>query len=122
MNSDAGPESEAGPETDLITIDELFKVQLRTAVVLDVEPHPDADRLWVLTIDGGEETRQIVAGVRDHYSEDDLKGRTIVVVWNLQPATIRGVESRGMLLAVQDGDVVSLLGPDNKVAPGSQVR
>ncbi|MEE2889017.1 MAG: hypothetical protein VX404_01060 [Planctomycetota bacterium] len=122
MNSDAGPESEAGPETDLITIDELFKVQLRTAVVLDVEPHPDADRLWLLTIDGGEETRQIVAGVRDHYSEDDLKGRTIVVVWNLQPATIRGVESRGMLLAVQDGDVVSLLGPDNKVAPGSQVR
>ncbi|MGE4632192.1 MAG: hypothetical protein AAEJ47_04070 [Planctomycetota bacterium] len=122
MNSDAGPESEAGPETDLITIDELFKVQLRTAVVLDVEPHPDADRLWLLTIDGGEETRQIVAGVRDHYSEDDLKGRTIVVVWNLQPATIRGVESRGMLLAVQDGDVVSLLGPDNKVAPGSRVR
>ena len=122
MNSDAGPESEAGPETDLISIDELFKVQLRTAVVLDVEPHPDADRLWLLTIDGGEETRQIVAGVRDHYSEDDLKGRTIVVVWNLQPATIRGVESRGMLLAVQDGDVVSLLGPDNKVAPGSQVR
>ena len=87
-----------------------------------MEPHPDADRLWLLTIDGGEETRQIVAGVRDHYSEDDLKGRTIVVVWNLQPATIRGVESRGMLLAVQDGDVVSLLGPDNKVAPGSRVR
>ncbi|MGE4602235.1 MAG: methionine--tRNA ligase subunit beta [Planctomycetota bacterium] len=122
MNSDSGSESEAGTDTDLITIDDLSRVQLRTALILEVEPHPDADRLWLLTIDGGGETRQIVAGVRGHYSEDELKGRTIVVVWNLQPATIRGVESRGMLLAVQDGDVISLLGPDGKVAPGSRVR
>ena len=112
MNSDSGSESEAGTDTDLITIDDLSRVQLRTALILEVEPHPDADRLWLLTIDGGGETRQIVAGVRG----------TIVVVWNLQPATIRGVESRGMLLAVQDGDVISLLGPDGKVAPGSRVR
>ena len=71
MNSDSGSESEAGTDTDLITIDDLSRVQLRTALILEVEPHPDADRLWLLTIDGGGETRQIVAGVRGHYSADE---------------------------------------------------
>ncbi|MEE2882148.1 MAG: methionine--tRNA ligase subunit beta [Planctomycetota bacterium] len=115
-------ESETGSETTLISIDDFAKVQLRTAKVLEVEPHPKADKLWLLTVDGGGETRQIVAGVRAHYTQEELKGRTIVMVWNLQPATIRGVESRGMLLAVADQDVVRLLGPDGKVAPGCQVH
>lgn len=104
-----------------ITFDDFTKVELRTAKVLEVEPHPKADRLWLLKIDGGEEQRQIVAGVRSHYTADELLGKTIIVVWNLQPATIRGVESKGMLLAVQDGEVVRLLSPDGKVAPGCRV-
>lgn len=115
-------ESETSPETPLITIDDFAKVQLRTAKVLQVEPHPKADKLWLLTVDGGGETRQIVAGVRAHYTQEELRGATIVVVWNLQPATIRGVESHGMLLAVEDQGVVRLLGPDGKVAPGCLVR
>lgn len=119
---DAAAESEASTETPLISIDDFAKVQLRTAKVLQVEPHPKADKLWLLTVDGGGETRQIVAGVRAHYTQAELKGRSIVVVWNLQPATIRGVESRGMLLAVEDQGVVRVLGPDGKVAPGCQVR
>ena len=119
---DAAAESEASTETPLISIDDFAKVQLRTAKVLQVEPHPKADKLWWLTVDGGGETRQIVAGVRAHYTQAELKGRSIVVVWNLQPATIRGVESRGMLLAVEDQGVVRVLGPDGKVAPGCQVR
>jgi methionyl-tRNA synthetase len=115
-------ETETTAETDLISIDDFARVQLRTAKVLEVEPHPKADRLWLLTIDGGDEKRQIVAGVRAHYTRDELLGRTIMVVWNLQPATIRGVESRGMLLAVEDAGVVRLIGPDGKVAPGSQAH
>jgi len=100
MTSESG--SETTSETDLISIDDFARVQLRTATVLDVAPHPKADRLWLLTIDGGDEKRQIVAGVRAHYTRDELLGRTIMVVWNLQPATIRGETSQGMLLAVED--------------------
>ncbi|MGB1662174.1 MAG: methionine--tRNA ligase subunit beta [Planctomycetota bacterium] len=117
-------ENEAGEAAEAetpITFDDFTKVELRTAKVLEVEPHPKADRLWLLKIDGGDEQRQIVAGVRSHYTADELLGKTIVVVWNLQPATIRGVESKGMLLAVQDGEVVRLLGPDGKVSPGCRV-
>ncbi len=124
MNEETTAETETDPipTEDLITIDDFARVQLRTARVLEVEPHPKADRLWLLTIDGGDEKRQIVAGVRAHYTRDELLGRTIMVVWNLQPATIRGVESRGMLLAVEDQGVVRLIGPDGQVAPGSQAH
>ncbi|HIO65862.1 MAG TPA: hypothetical protein EYN40_04130, partial [Planctomycetes bacterium] len=61
-------------------------------------------------------------GVRAHYTRDELLGRTIMVVWNLQPATIRGETSQGMLLAVEDEGVVRLIGPDGKVAPGSRAH
>lgn len=114
-------EGESVESTALISFEDFTKVELRTARVLEVEPHPKADRLWLLKIDGGDEQRQIVAGVRSHYTADELLGKTIIVVWNLQPAKIRGVESRGMLLAVQDGEVVRLMGPDGKVAPGCRV-
>lgn len=109
-------------DSEPITIDHFAKVELRTARVLDVQPHPDADRLWVLSIDGGDEKRSIVAGIRGHYTCDELLGRTVVVIWNLEPAVIRGVESQGMLLAVEDAGVVRVLGPDGKVAPGCRVR
>ncbi len=106
---------------DTVTFDEFTKIELRTAKVLEVSPHPDADRLYLLRIDGGSEERQLVAGIRQHYSPEELVGRTIVVVWNLEPAMIRGQESRGMLLAVQDGDTVSVLCPDREVNPGKRV-
>ena len=106
---------------DKITFDDFTKVELRTAKVLEAAPHPDADRLYLLQLDGGEEKRQIVAGVREHYSPEDLVGRTIIVVWNLEPAVIRGQESQGMLLAVSDGDAVSILGPDKTISPGCRV-
>lgn len=104
-----------------IQFDDFTKVELRTAKVLEAAPHPDADRLFLLQIDGGSETRQIVAGIRQHYEPEDLVGRTIVVVWNLEPAVIRGQESQGMLLAVQDEDVVSVLSPDREIRPGRRV-
>ena len=104
-----------------IDFEAFSRIELRTAKVLEVHPHPDADRLYLLRIDGGDEERQIVAGIREHYPPEELRGRTIVVVWNLAPATIRGQRSQGMLLAVQDGETVSILRPDRDVRPGRRV-
>ncbi|MCA8961519.1 MAG: methionine--tRNA ligase subunit beta [Planctomycetes bacterium] len=104
-----------------VTIDDFARLELRVAKVLSVEPHPKADRLYVLRIDGGEE-RQIVAGVRPFMTPDELEGRSIVVVWNLAPAMIRGVESRGMMLAGQHGETIGVLGPQPELPPGTRVR
>ena len=96
----------------MITIDDFKKVELRTATVLEVVPHPNADRLYVLQLQVGEERRQIVAGIRAHYTPEQLVGKTIVMVANLEPAMLRGVESQGMLLAVRDGERVVALTTD----------
>ena len=105
----------------MITIDDFAKVELRTAEVLACEPHPNADRLLVLRIRLGEEERQLVAGIRAYYAPEALIGKTIVIVANLEPAMLRGVESQGMLLAVKDGDAVRVLTPDGPVASGRRV-
>jgi methionyl-tRNA synthetase len=106
----------------MITIEEFAKLDLRVATVKAVEPHPNADRLVVLTIDLGTEERQLVAGIRAHYTPEALIGKQIVVVANLQPAVLRGVESQGMLLAASDGERVVVLSPEKPVAPGSKVK
>jgi methionine--tRNA ligase beta chain len=105
----------------MITIEEFRKLDLRIATIQKVEPHPNADKLLVLQIDLGEEQRQIVAGIRNHYVPEDLVGRQIVVVSNLEPAKLRGAESQGMLLAASDGDRIIILTPEKKVTPGAKV-
>jgi len=105
-----------------ITIDEFAKVELRVATIKAAEPHPKADRLFVLKIDLGTEERQLVAGIRAHYTPEELIGRQIVVVANLQPAVLRGVESQGMLLAASDGEKVIVLSPEKPIAAGAKVR
>jgi methionine--tRNA ligase beta chain len=105
-----------------ITIDEFAKVELRVATIKAAEPHPKADRLLVLKIDLGTEERQLVAGIRAHYTPEELIGKQIVVVTNLQPAVLRGVESQGMLLAASDGEKIIVLSPEKPIAAGSQVR
>lgn len=105
----------------MITIEEFRKLDLRIATIQKVEPHPNADKLLVLQIDLGEEQRQIVAGIRNHYVSEDLVGRQIVVVSNLEPAKLRGAESQGMLLAASDGDRIIILTPEKKVTPGAKV-
>ncbi|MBM4257107.1 MAG: methionine--tRNA ligase subunit beta [Deltaproteobacteria bacterium] len=105
-----------------ISIDEFGKVELRVATVKSAEPHPKADRLLVLKIDLGTEERQLVAGIRAHYAPEDLIGKQIVVVANLQPAVLRGIESQGMLLAASDGEKVIVLSPEKPIAPGSRVK
>ena len=105
-----------------LTIDQFRAVELKVATVTAAEPHPNADRLLVLKVDLGGETRQIVAGIRAHYDPATLVGRQVVVVANLEPAKLRGVESQGMLLAAADGERTVLLRPDEPIAAGAVVR
>ncbi len=108
----------------MISIEDFLKVELRVAKVLHAEPHPNADKLLVLKIDAGDgvEGRQIVAGIRNHYKPEDLIGKRIVIVNNLAPAVLRGVESQGMLLAAKDGDQVVVLTTEKDVNPGAKVQ
>ena len=106
----------------MITIEQFREIELRVGTVRAAEPHPNADRLVVLKVDVGGEERQLVAGIRAHYDPAALVGRQVVVVANLAPAMLRGVESRGMVLAAADGERVVLLRPDADVAPGAVVR
>lgn len=107
----------------LVPFAEFKKLDIRVAKVLSVELHPNADKLYVLKVDiGGGQQRQIVAGMRQYYTIEQLQGRTIVVVTNIEPAMLRGVQSQGMMLAAQDGPQVLLLQPERDAAPGAQVR
>jgi len=87
----------------------LFPLNLKVAKIIDVKDHPNADKLYVLQIDLGTEKRQLVAGIREHYSIDELKNKKIVVVTNLKYAKLRGIESQGMLLAGNDENAIGLL-------------
>jgi len=106
----------------MITIEDFGKRELRVATVKAVESHPNADKLLVLKVDLGGEERQLVAGIKAHYTAEELVGKQIVVVANLQPAKLRGVESQGMLLAASDGDRVVILTPEKPVSSGSPVK
>lgn len=106
----------------MISIEEFKKFELKVAEIETVAPHPNADRLYVLGIKVGEVRKTIVAGIRKHYSEEELKGKKIVVVNNLEPAVIRGVESQGMLLAASEGDILTVLVPERPIPDGAQVR
>ena len=105
----------------MIKFDEFKKLDLRIARIKDVKLHPDADKLYVLTIELGKEDKQMVAGVRPYYKPEELKGRSVVVVANLEPATIRGVESQGMVLAAKDSKTLSVLVPEKDIEIGSPI-
>lgn len=106
----------------MIPFQEFKRIDLRIGKVLSVENHPNADKLYVLKVDLGEDgERQLVAGLKDYYTAEQLSGKQIVVVANLEPATLRGVESQGMLLACKDGERVMVLQPDGDAAPGSPI-
>ena len=106
-----------------LSIDEFRQLDLRIATVTAATPHPDADRLLVLSVDLGSEQRQLVAGIRRHYAPEELVGKQIVVVANLAPASLRGVESQGMLLAASDGEGrLALVVPERPVSTGAAVK
>ena len=129
----SAPAPAAGPDAKpQITFEEFAKVDLRVAKIVTAENHPSADKLFKLQLDDGSGTpRQICAGIRGHYTCEELVGRLIIVVANLAPRMLRGEESRGMLLAASDvpkdpaasqqNRKVILLAPSVDIAPGSIV-
>jgi methionyl-tRNA synthetase len=110
---------------DPIKYDEFAKLELRVAKVLEARPHPNADKLVLLQIqiDVGDQPKQIVAGIRQHYTPEQLVGKLIVVVNNLEPAMLRGETSNGMLLAATSGEKVILLTVDDPdCAVGAKIK
>jgi methionyl-tRNA synthetase len=95
-----------------ITIDDFFKVDLRVAEIISAEAHPNADKLLVLQLKVGEEQRQVVSGIAKHFDPAALIGRKVILVANLKPAKLRGVESYGMILAAVDGEKLELVSVD----------
>lgn len=115
---------ETKPKTTegLLDIKEFSKIDLRVAEILEATKVEGADRLLKLQIDIGTDKRQIVAGLAQHYQPDELVGKKVIVVANLKPAKIRGVESNGMLLCASDSTTLSILTPLKDVPVGSRVK
>ena len=110
----------SGKET--ITFDQFQQLDLRSAKILKAEKIEEADKLLLLDIDLGEEKRQLVAGIAQDYSSDELVGKTIIIIANLEPREIKGYVSQGMLLAVDSPEGPVLLVPEGEVSPGSKVK
>jgi tRNA-binding protein len=108
---------------DVITYDDFAKLELRVAKVVEARPHPNAERLLLLQVDVGDQQKQIVAGIRQHYTPEQLVGKLIVIVDNLAPVMLRGETSNGMLLAATSGEKVIVLTPDDpECMPGAKVK
>jgi len=107
-----------------IQYDDFAKIELKVATIIEAKVHPNADKLLVLQIDLGDEKRQICAGIKTHYTPEQLVGMQIIVVKNLAPRSLRGEISHGMLLAATDGATgnVVLLAPSVPVGPGSAIK
>lgn len=108
--------------SETVSIQDFAKLDLRVGQIKSAEEHPNADKLLVLKVDLGEdEPRQLVAGLKGHYEPDELVGCKIIVIANLEPAVLRGVESQGMLLAAVTDQQVVCLAPEKDVPPGTRI-
>jgi len=106
----------------MATIDDFKKLEFRIAQIIEASDHPNADKLLVLKVDLGDRQKQVVAGIKAFYAKEELIGRQIVIVDNLDPAILRGVESQGMILAGSDESLLAVVGPDKKLKLGSVVK
>ena len=106
----------------MITFEEFKKLDIKIAKIKEVKDHPNAEKLYVVLVDLGDKTKQIVAGIRNFYKKEDLIGRSIVLIDNIEPAILRGVESQGILLAASDDKGISIITPDRDVKVGSIVK
>lgn len=106
----------------MASIEDFRKIELKVAVIKEVTEHPNADKLYIVTVDLGDRTKQLVAGIRLSYSKEELIGKQVVVVDNLEPAMLRGVESQGMLLAASDESGIVIISPGREVKLGSIVK
>lgn len=109
-------------EKELISYEDFQKLDIRVALVEKVEKVPKADKLYKLTVSLGAEKRTLVAGLAQLYKADELVGKRIIILANLEPRKLRGIMSEGMLLAADDEDTVSILVPDKDISPGSKIR
>ncbi len=107
----------------MISFEEFKQLDLQVGTIVEVNEHPNADKLVKLSADIGEqEPIQLVAGVKGYYENEELEGKQIVILTNMEPATIRGERSEGMLLAATTEQDVALIGPDQKVPPGTGIE
>lgn len=116
------PAAPPSPTMEQISIEDFQKIQLKTAVVLTAERVPKSEKLLKLQVDLGTEQRQIVAGIGKTYEPEALIGRKIVIVANLKPAKLMGIESQGMVLAAGDKDVGGLVTVLEDVPAGTKVK
>ena len=121
-DNDSSPSRENGG--DYIDFEDFMKVEMRTGRFVSVEDHPNADKLFVITIDeGSDSTRTVCAGLKGHYEPSELEGLNVVFVANLEPRKLRGVMSEGMILAADDGEGrVRVLTTEGDILSGSRVR
>lgn len=106
----------------MISYEDFKKLELKVAKIKEVNEHPNADRLYVIIVDVGDKTKQIVAGIRSSYKKEDLIGKQVVLLDNLEPALLRGVESQGMLLAASDETGITIVSPEREMKLGSVVK
>lgn len=106
----------------MVTFEDFKKLELIIAQVKEVKDHPNADRLYVLKIDTGKEEKQLVAGIRAAYKPEELIGRKVVVINNLEPAVIRGEASNGMILAASGENGPVILFPEKDVPAGAMIK
>jgi len=105
----------------LISIDDFAKIDLRVAEIAKAEKHPDADKLLILQLKLGDEVRQVVSGIAKYYEPQDLVGKKIVMVYNLKPVKLRGVDSNGMILAAQKGKKLTLISTLEDIPDGAKL-
>ncbi|MDD2927479.1 MAG: methionine--tRNA ligase subunit beta [Candidatus Omnitrophica bacterium] len=106
----------------MATIEDFRKIELKVAQIKEVSEHPNADKLLILTLDLGEKTKQVVAGIKSSYTREALLGKYVVVADNLEPAVLRGIESQGMVLAGSDESGVVIISPERPLKLGSVVK
>ncbi|RKY41874.1 MAG: hypothetical protein DRP85_04660 [Candidatus Makaraimicrobium thalassicum] len=106
----------------MVSFEDFKRLDLRIAEIIDVKEHPNADKLYVIQIKTGDQTKQIIAGIRAQYSVRDLTGKKVVIVNNLEPVTIRGEESHGMLLAACEEGGPIILVPEREVPAGTRIQ
>ncbi len=108
----------------MVTINEFSSIDLRVGRILEVKDHEGSRKpMYIIKVDLGElGVRTIVAGIKDIYSKEELENTNIVVVANLEPKSVAGVASEGMLLAAEEGDKIVLIRPDKDIAPGSKIH
>lgn len=106
----------------MASIEDFRKLELRVAQIKEVSDHPNADKLLVLIVDLGDRQKQVVAGIKAFYTKEELVGKQVILVDNLDPVILRGVESQGMILAGSDDLMLAVVSPDKKLKLGSIVK